>query len=309
LKRTIATILILAGMMFAQTARHTAKPAPTTRQTTDASLQQKKPAANLPSEATVTSFIQHYFGYNPGLIFKVDGIHESGVPGLAEVFATAVNGEQRQTLRFYVSADQKHAIFGDAVPFGADPFAPQRTTLEQKTSGPWRGDAKSKVLIVEFSDLQCPHCKAAMPILEQLVNEEPQVKFVFQSFPLPMHDWAQKAAQYADCVGQKNNDAFWKFVDGVFAVQETLTAPTADQKLTEIATSSGVDGSAIAACAVSPAAAERVKKSFDLGRELDITGTPTVFVNGRRISSVTSLPYEELKSIVDYEVKNAGAAK
>jgi protein-disulfide isomerase len=260
----------------------------------------------LPAKEEVDSFIQHYFGYNPAFQWKVDAVQASEVPGLAEVMVSySSGGEQKQRLRFYVTADGKHAIFGDAVPFGADPFAVERRTLEREAKGPAQGAAKPAVLIVEFADLQCPHCKEASPTLERLASEEPQAKLVFQSFPLPIHDWAQKAAQYADCVGQKNSGAFWKFVDGVFAAQDTITAAKADTQLTELATTAGADGPATAACAALPATAERVKQSFELGRQLDVGGTPTVFINGRRISAINSLPYDELKAIVDYEVQLA----
>jgi hypothetical protein len=65
------------------------------------------------------------------------------------------------------------------------------------------------VTIVEFGDLQCPACKAAQPTIEALVAAEPQARFVFQNFPLEMHNWAAKGAAYADCVGRASNDAFW----------------------------------------------------------------------------------------------------
>jgi protein-disulfide isomerase len=262
---------------------------------------------NAPSQATVDSFIKHYFGYNPSFTWKVDAIQPSEVPGMSEVMMTYTSGDQAQRMRFYVTADGSHAIFGDAVPFGADPFRTEREVLEKKADGAFEGPAKAAVEIVEFSDLQCPHCKVAFPTLQRLIGDEPQAKLVFQSFPLPMHDWAQKGAQYADCVGQKSNDGFWKFAGGVFEAQDSITAATADAKFAEIAGSSGVDGKAVAACAVLPATAERVKRSFELGRELNVSGTPTVFVNGRRISSVNALSYEELKAIVDFEVQMAQA--
>ena len=120
-----------------------------------------------------------------------------------------------------------------------------------------------------------------------------------------MHDWAQKAAQYADCVGEKDNHAFWTFVAAVFDAQDGITAATADAKLTELAGAAGVEGQATAACAAAPATAERVKRSFALGRELNVSSTPTVFINGRRVSSINALPYEELKVMVGFEIKMA----
>jgi protein-disulfide isomerase len=297
----------LAVAAAAQTASKPATAKPAAKPTTAAAAGAKSavPApAGTPAEATVDSFIRHYFGYNPGTQWHIDGIGPSDVPGLAEVLVSfSSGGEATQRMRFYVTPDGKHAIVGDAIPFGADPFGEARRTLQLKATGPAQGAAKSTVLIVEFSDLQCPHCKVAFPTLERLIAEEPQARLVYQNFPLPMHPWAQKAAQYADCVAQKNNDAFWKFAGSVFEQQDAITPETADAKFAELATAAGVDGKAVAACAAEPATVARVKQSFDLGRALDVSATPTVFVNGRRISSINALPYDELKAIVEYEIK------
>src|SRR4051812_42074906 len=218
-----AIVLVLPPAAFSQAkpATKTATPAATNAGQT----------GTVPSSATVDSFIKHYFGYNPQFSWKIDSIKASDVPGMAMVLMTYTSGDQPQRMRFYITADGEHAIFGDAVPFGADPFADERRTLEQKAKGTGEGAAKPAVLIVEFSDLQCPHCKVAFPTLQQLAKEEPEAKIVFQHFPLPMHDWAQKAAQYGVCVAQKSDVAFFAFAEGVFNAQETITAPTADVKL------------------------------------------------------------------------------
>lgn len=311
--RKILVAVLGIAMVTSTAAQTTSKPAakpaakPATKPATTATKPAPAAKAGLPTEATVDSFIRHYFGYNEGTTWHIDGIAASDMPGLAEVLISfSTGGQQVQRMRFFVTPDGKHAIVGDDIPFGADPFADTRRVLQQKANGPHEGAARSTVLIVEFSDLQCPHCKVAFPTLERLIAEEPQAKLIFQNFPLPMHPWAQKAAQYADCVAQKSNGAFWKFAGSVFEQQETIKPEDADAKFTELATAAGVDGKAVAACAAEPGTVARVKQSFDLGREVDVTGTPAVFVNGRKISSVNALPYEELKAIVEYEIKTAG---
>ena len=69
-------------------------------------------------------------------------------------------------------------------------------------NGPSRGPADAPVTLVEFSDLQCPHCKEAQPTIDKLMAEEKNARLVFQNFPLPAHDWAAKAAYYGDCIGR-----------------------------------------------------------------------------------------------------------
>ena len=169
-------------------------------------------------------------------------------------------------------------------------------------NGPARGPANAAVTMVEFSDLQCPHCKEAQPVIEKLLAEEPGARFVFQNFPLPSHNWAAKAANYADCVGRASNDAFWKFVQKTYAAQSEITEANADEKLTAIANDSGVKGADTATCAAKPDTAARVEHSVNLGKVVDINGTPALFINGRKISNL-GIPMDTLKSLVEFAAK------
>ena len=140
-------------------------------------------------------------------------------------------------------------MVGDVIPFGAEPFEPVKRLLDKGVTGPSRGPKESPAMIVEFGDLQCPACKAAQPAIEALVAAEPKARFVFQNFPLEMHNWAAKGAAYADCVGRASNDAFWKFVAKTYETQQDITAENADEKLTALAEGAGVKGTEMAACA------------------------------------------------------------
>ena len=116
----------------------------------------------------------------------------------------------------------------------------------------------------------------------------------------PSHDWAAKAAYYGDCIGRASPDAFWKYVAAVYDAQKDITASNADEKLTAIAEQSGANGPDTAACAAKPETAARVQQSVALGAALEVTGTPTLFVNGRKISNVSGLPYEVLKGLTEF---------
>src|ERR1700723_2822624 len=164
---------------------------------------------NLPSGAPVDSFMQQTFGYEPNVTWKVSSIKPAPVPGLAQVDVVLATPQGQQSSRFYVTADGEHAVIGDIIPFGAKPFEPARKTLEKGITGPSRGPKNAPVTIVEFGDLQCPACKGAQPAIESLIASEPNARFVFQNFPLEMHNWAAKGAAYADCVAQASNEAFW----------------------------------------------------------------------------------------------------
>jgi protein-disulfide isomerase len=266
--------------------------------------QPPKPAATtvpgaLPSEQTVNEFLRHMFGYDPSLKWQVAKIDVSP-EGMPEVFVALQNGPQSQTLRFYITPDGKHAMSGDVVPFGADPFAATRAVLA-KADGPSRGPANAPVTIVEFGDLECPSCKDAQPVIEKLLADNPDVHFIFQNFPLTqIHPWAFKASAYADCIARANPAAFWKFAQSTYAAQAAITPENADAKLTELAVSAGVDGAKTAACAATPETKARVDASTKLGVDAGVTGTPTLFFNGRKVGNVTGTPYDFLDKLAKF---------
>ncbi|HSY93162.1 MAG TPA: DsbA family protein [Candidatus Binatus sp.] len=259
--------------------------------------------ADLPSEATVDSFLHQQFGYQADLTWKISSIKPSEVPELAEVTVVLASPQGQQLTKFYVAPDGKHALVGDIVPFGAHPFEPAQRLLEKGITGPARGPKDAPVTIVEFGDLQCPACKTAQPTIEALVAAEPNARFVFQNFPLEMHNWAAKGAAYADCVGHASNDAFWKFVAKTYETQADITAETADEKLTAIADGAGVKGAEIAACSAKPETKARVDASIALGKSVDVTGTPTLYINGRKVGSFDARMTDIYKSLVEFAAK------
>jgi protein-disulfide isomerase len=266
-------------------------------------VSQEKTSGGLPTEDTVNAFMQQTFGYDSTITWKVASIKPSIAQGLAEVSVVVTNSQGQSAMTLYVTADGKHAMTGEILPFGAKPYAPAHEALLKGANGPSKGPAKATAMIVEFSDLQCPHCKEAQPTIEKLLAQEPGARFVFQQFPLPMHNWAAKAAGYADCVGRSSNEAFWKFIEGTYAEQANITESNADEKLNAIADKSGVKGTDIAACAAKPDTKTRVDQSIALGQAVGVAGTPTLFINGRRIGNVAQVPMEILKGLVEFAAK------
>ncbi|MFI5089821.1 MAG: thioredoxin domain-containing protein [Terriglobales bacterium] len=255
----------------------------------------------LPSKDTVESFMHHWFGYDSSITWQVAQIQPSEVPGFAQVMVAMEKGGQQQQMVLYITPDEKHAFTGEVIPFGADPFAPARKELATSTTGIARGPASAQLTIVEFSDLECPHCKQAQPILEKLMGDFPNARLVFQQFPIEaLHPWALRAATWAECIGRENNAAFWKFVNGVLDDQLNIDAQNADAKMKEHATAAGADAARAATCAASLDAAKAVRDSFELGKAVGVTGTPTVFINGRKVGGVTSIPYEMLKDLAHF---------
>ena len=260
-------------------------------------------SVSLPSEATVDSFMQQTFGYESEISWKIASIKPAPVPGLAQVDVVVASPQGQQLSRLYVTSDGQHAVIGDIIPFGAKPFEATKKTLDKGVTGPSRGPKDAAVTIVEFGDLQCPACRAAQPAIESLIASEPNARFVFQSFPLEMHNWAAKGAAYADCVGHASDEAFWKFIAKTYESQADITAENADEKLTALADAAGVKGADIAACAGTPVTKAHIDASVALGKSVNVTGTPTLFINGRSIGNVTQVPATTLKGLVDFAAK------
>jgi protein-disulfide isomerase len=283
---------ILSGIVVAQTPPSLqARPAATSPTAAGTTV--------LPTEDTVNSFLFQMLGFDSTKTWKIADIRPSEVPGLAEVSVVITDEKGSSPSRLLVSADGKHVLTGDILPFGAKPFDDARGKLEKGLNGPVKGAAKAAVTIVEFSDMQCPHCAKAASTIDQLLAQEPAVHFVFQNFPLPAHNWARKAAGYVDCVGRGSNDAVWKFIQKTFDDQANITEANVDEKLKAIATASGASADEIAACADKPDTKARVEASVALGRSVGVTGTPMLFINGRSVPG--SAPVDLLKKIVDFE--------
>ncbi len=288
----VLTMFLATGIALAQAeGAHAAKPKP---------VASASDSPVLPSEATVDSFMKHMFSYDSSLQYKILRIAPADAPGVTQVVLNVKGPQGPQDMVLYVLPGEKWAVAGDLIPFGADPFAPVRATLQAKAHGPARGPATSEIHIIEFTDLECPACKAAQPIIDKLLRDVPNARFTFQNYPLEqIHPWAFKAAEYADCVARNNPDAFWKFIEQDYAAQEQVTPQNVDEKMKEFASQAGADPAVVAACVAQPATAERVRESIQLGNAVHVTGTPTLFINGRKIANVGGVPYELLKALAE----------
>lgn len=250
----------------------------------------------LPTQNAVTEFVRKHFMQGSTAPMQSD-IRKSDLPGIAEVTVSVNNGQQGGKL--YVTTDGQWVLTGEPIPFGADPFAATRAALA-KGNGITKGPANAAVTVVEFSDLECPACKAAQPVVDQVLAQEPDVRFVFQHFPLEqMHPWAFRAAQFADCVGRENNGAFWKFIENVYADQPNISTSNVDQKLMDIAGSAGADKNKIKACLDDPSTKAHIWASQQLGKSVEVQGTPTVFINGRKVANVAATGVENMKMLIE----------
>ncbi len=180
--------------------------------------------------------------------------------------------------------------------------APESPVFKISTKDqPSLGNANAAVTIVAFTDYQCPSCAAIHPALERLVKESgDKVRLVARDFPLNQHAEAFKAAEAAEAAREQGK--YWEYVQVLLQNQSSLSV----EKLKSFATQLGLDRTRFDAALDSRKFAEMVQTDLDDGIKLGLKGTPSFFINGRR---VTAKSYEELKESVDAALKSPGVLK
>lgn len=161
-----------------------------------------------------------------------------------------------------------------------------------------RGGEGAVVTLVVFSDFQCPFCRQFAAALSEVMAKEPSaVRVAFHHFPLGSHSWARRAAEGAACAQLQDASAFWSMHDALFANQEAITERTINDQLFRFAEATHkLDMAAFRSCMASDMSLGLVFADMNLADEYDVTSTPTVFINGRKVLGMTT--YNALRQAV-----------
>ena len=168
-------------------------------------------------------------------------------------------------------------------------------------ASPVRGNADAPVTIVEFSDFQCPFCARSNPIVDGVLAKYPdKVNYVYKHFPLAFHAAARPAA-LASMAAQEQGK-FWEMHDVLFANQATLDA----SKLEQYAKEAGLDVERFKKDLAAKKAEyeKRIDEELTLGQSIDVRGTPTLYVGGKKVRVRT---VEGMSAMVDEQLKNTGS--
>ena len=142
----------------------------------------------------------------------------------------------------------------------------------------------AKVTVVEFSDFQCPACKAAEPVVVEILNKyKDKIRFVYRNYPLPSHEFGQIAAQAAEAAALQNK--FWEYHDKLFEKSPDLKK----ENLLTIAKDLGLDLDKFTKDLDSDAVKQKVADDQADGNRAGVTATPTFFINGTPFPGVLSL--------------------
>ncbi|MCP4869379.1 MAG: thioredoxin domain-containing protein [Proteobacteria bacterium] len=173
-----------------------------------------------------------------------------------------------------------------------------------------KGPDDAPVRVIVFSDFKCrPYCAGAAAIADGLIEEHGDlIQVVYKNYPLssdcnphisrPMHTQACPAALAAQCAGEQ--DLFWAFHDALYA-QETLDTDS----IGKAARRAGLKMGPWRVCQQSERPAEQVRAQADQGKAVELVGTPTWIINGRKMAG--SFTYK-VDRVVRYEVETRAAA-
>jgi len=182
------------------------------------------------------------------------------------------------------------------------PLTPEKQAMISKGPAPSFGPEGAKVTLVEFSDFQCPYCSRAGKASKQIKEKyEDRVRFVFRQFPLSFHKQAHLAAQAslaADAQGK-----FWPYHDLLFENQRKLDRPSLDKYAKQL----GLNMAKFKKALDDKTYAKVVDTDMELGKEVAVSGTPTWFLNGKRVTNPTD--FAGVSKMIDEALGSGESAK
>jgi protein-disulfide isomerase len=242
-------------------------------------------AANAPQspiQKSVEAYLRNLYAFGPDVQVTVGPPKETNIPGLLETTIEVTIGGNPETVKFYVSKDAKYLLRGELSDLTKDPLAENLAKLQTKDA-PSLGDPNAPITMVEFSDFECPVCRTLHDGLRGLLSKYPQVRLVFKDFPLEQHPWARTSAIAGRCAYIQDPKAFWKLYDLIYDNQDVISAENAYSKLTDYASQIALNTDTFKSCLASPEADAAVEASRANGLALEVSSTPTIFINGRRM--------------------------
>ncbi len=185
-----------------------------------------------------------------------------------------------------VTADGRRIVLGSPYPLGSDPVAYRRKLLEKSPLVLWDHPGHhAKVEIVEFSDFECPACKAKWPLIaETLKKFDGTIRHGMVTFPLTLiHPWAFRAASAAWCVARQDPGKLIPFKEQFYSMQREMDVSQVGPVAKDFVAGHGLDVQAFSACFLEQPSLNAVNGQIGLAQDLGVMATPTYFINGWQI--------------------------
>ena len=160
----------------------------------------------------------------------------------------------------------------------------------EKGINPAKGNPNSQITIIEFGDFKCPACKAAHPVINEILNEY-NVSLYYRNFPLPMHgEISFLSAEAAECANEQNK--FWQYHEILFENQDILNKENLKLYAKEI----DLNEQQFNNCLDTEKYKNEVEKDIKDAKDLGVQGTPTFFINGKKVLGADK---EKIKQIIE----------
>ena len=195
------------------------------------------------------------------------------------------------------SGKSKEAVREELLKFAAAPENLLDDPIKIATDGdPVRGPASAKVTIVEFSDFQCPYCAKATVEVTQILNKYPKdVRFLFKQFPLDIHSQAAVAAEAS--LAAQAQGKFWEMHDKLYANFRSISRV----RILAWAREVGLDVTRFKTDLDSHKYLARVTAEEKQGEDAGVVGTPTFYINGKKLNS--SFEFAIIEPVIQAEMK------
>ncbi|MCI0482035.1 MAG: DsbA family protein [Candidatus Dadabacteria bacterium] len=206
----------------------------------------------------------------------------------------------RQTVPVFISSNGKFLVLGTEI--YDTTVDPQKEIMEKISlkNVPTKGAENAKVVIVEYSDFQCPFCKRGKDMIPQILKDyNGKVKIAYKQLPLKNHNWAMPAAIASVCAYQQGNDKFWAFHDKLFDSQKDITLENSKDKFNQYAKEVGLDTKKFDTCLNSKEVKAEVESQMKEATEVGVQSTPTFVVNGMIVPGANP---EGLKSAIEIQL-------
>lgn len=168
---------------------------------------------------------------------------------------------------------------------------------------PIKGAKDAPVLIQEFADFGCPHCRDARSMIVQVMNKYTgKVKVEFENMVLPSSKWSEQAAIASECAFKQSEEKYWVFSDLVFDAQDSWAQSPNTDFLETYAKQAKLDVKELKACAGTAEMKKKVDIDHDEALSLNINSTPTFFINGERFVGSS---YPEMEAMVGAALEKA----
>ena len=277
------------------------------------SAQAPTAAAPTPLDRRIQNQIRSQLGVPPTVEITLGQRKASDISGYETLPVTLSSGERKMNIEMLISKDNKTLARLEKFDLVEDVM-----TKIDLAGRPVRGNSAAKVAIINYDDFQCPFCARMHETLMQEILKPygDKIKIIYKDYPLlSIHPWAMHAAIDANCLNDQKSAAYWDYADFIHANQQEIMGPqekrrpmnqqvmALDKAAFDQGNKHGLDSAKLTAC-IQKQDDKAVRTSMAEADGLGVESTPTLFVNGEKMSG--ALPLNVLRGVLDRALRAEG---